>query len=202
MTSTTKASFTSRDLLTSAMEMANVKPFSVLPLRKEESIPEHLKGGLGSAIDYVLMEQERRKRTIGKIPNPPALDDPYLASLVRNEMYIEFEPQELGYVQNFYHLNSGGHMIHLDFNKVVPQGDKPIISWGSMSNCFNVQIQQVPTGLLYRFDTYHGPPFRYYVELSKKYPTIKIISTALDTKTQLRFCTIAIKNGESFYQNG
>ena len=67
MTSTTKASFTSKDLLTSAMEMANVKPFSVLPLRKEESIPEHLKGGLGSAIDYVLMEQERRKRTIGKI---------------------------------------------------------------------------------------------------------------------------------------
>lgn len=159
-----------------------------------------MSGGLGSAINFKALEEQTRRMRRG-LPNPPALMDHYMASVCNNELYIEFAPHELHLVQNFYHLNSGGHMIHLDFNRIVPGGEEPLKIWGSMSNCFNVQIQQVPTGLLYRFDTYHGPPFRYYVELSKKFNTLKFVSTAYDTKSQLRYSTVALKNGDSFYQH-
>lgn len=179
---------------------ALTKPLDEIKL-KEEKLSE-VSGGLGSAIDFKALQEEMRRtmRTIRRLPSPQALLNPQLASVCNNELYIEFLPHELHLVQNFYHLNSGGTMIHLDFNRILPGGNDPMRIWGSMSNCFNVQFKQVPTGLLYRFDTYHGPPFRYYIELSKRFSTLKIVSTAYDMKSQLRYSTLAMRNGDSYYQ--
>ena len=185
MTSTKKAD----ELLSRAMEMANVK---------YDIIPENLKGGLGSAVDYDSLRRQMTKYR--GLPNPPALIDPKKASICTNELYVEFAPHEMVYAKNFYHLNSGGHMVHLDFNRIILGGESPMISWGSFSNCFNIQIQEVPTGLLYRFDTFHGPPFRYYIELSKRFNTLKFMSKAYDTNSCLHYSPIAFKNGESAYQ--
>lgn len=174
-----------------------MKPSYSQVLQKEK-MPEHLMGGLGSAVNFESLREEM-KRYRG-LPNPLSLLDPQKASICNNQLYIEFRPEEIYYSKDFYHLNSGGPMAHLDFNRIVLGGDNPMKNWGCMSNCFNVQIQQVPTGLLYRFDTFHGPPFRYYSELSKRFSSIKFISKAFDTKTQLHYSVIAYQNGESRYQ--
>ncbi len=175
--------------MSTAMDKTNVK---------YDMIPENLRGGLGSAVDYDALRRQMIKYR--GLPNPPSLLDHKKASICNNELYVEFTPQEMAYASNFYHLNSGGHMIHLDFNRIILGGDNPLKNWGSLSNCFNIYIQEVPTGLLYRFDTFHGPPFRYYLELSKRFSSLKFLSKAYDTNSHLHYSPIAYKNGESRYQ--
>ena len=77
---------------------------------------------------------------------------------------------------------------------------KNISNFGVPKRLESVRVMQTDKGLIYEFNSLHGPPFRYYLELSKQFPDFRFYSTCYDETNKLHYSNMGFHNG-TMYDN-
>ena len=136
-------------------------------------------------------------KTIRRLPNTEALSSYQYESFRQcsNTVYVNIPSNNLMEKNQFYN-----EVDCLNLSKLIylPPSIHPkecIRRWGSASNVYDMVCSDVKEGLLFEFKTLHSPPFRYYLELSKKFPQYRFYVQGADFTNGVHFQSVGLHNG-------
>jgi hypothetical protein len=95
----------------------------------------------------------------------------------------------------FYYEADGLNFAKLIYLPPMIHPKECIAHWGSASNVYDMVCSDVKEGLLFEFKTLHSPPFRYFRELSKKFPQYRFYIQSKDVTYGLHFQNVGYHNG-------
>ncbi len=102
--------------------------------------------------------------------------------------------------KNYTSRHQNGYICRNDTNtfNLNERMRNNISNFGVPKYLESVRVMQTEKGLIYEFNSLHGPPFRYFLELSKQFPDFRFYSTCYDETNKLHFSNMGFHNGNMY----